>query len=336
MPSSLKQNLTSNYLDAARRMSPRTKRRCVTAYVESYDDIAFWRSLLAEFEDDTLYFRVMLPSSRSLAKGKKTVLLNSLEAKQLGRSLIACVDSDYDFLLQGATRLSHDINSNPYIFQTYGYAIENYHCYAESLHEVCVQATLNDKYTIDFPDFLSRYSVIVYPLFIWNVYFYKIGDTNTFPMHELSECTRIGDFDSRQPEQSLKAVQQRVNRKLNSLRRRHAKQQAKVDQLAEELTRLDLTPERTYLYMQGHHVMDNVVLPILNPICTRLRREREDEIRRLAMHKEQRENELSGYENSASPVATVLKHNEGYKNLNLYQWMRQDVEEFTREVKKET
>ena len=112
------------------------------AYVESYDDIAFWRTLLSEFENEERYFQVMLPSATSLAKGKKMVLMNTLNTSELGRSLIACVDSDYDFLLQGATKVSHKINKNPYIFQTYGYAIENFHRFADSLHDVCVQGGL--------------------------------------------------------------------------------------------------------------------------------------------------------------------------------------------------
>ena len=33
--------------------------------------------------------------------------------------------------------------------------------------------------------------------------------------------------------------------------------------------------------MQGHHVMDNVVMKLLIPVCTVLRREREQEIKRL-------------------------------------------------------
>lgn len=50
--------------------------------------------------------------------------MNTLNTAELGRSLIACVDSDYDFLLQGATNTSRKINRNRYIFQTYTYAIE--------------------------------------------------------------------------------------------------------------------------------------------------------------------------------------------------------------------
>ena len=179
MSTSLKHNLTSAYLDAARKLSPKRARRRIVAYVESYDDIAFWRTLLSEFENEERYFQVMLPSATSLAKGKKMVLMNTLNTSELGRSLIACVDSDYDFLLQGATKVSHKINKNPYIFQTYGYAIENFHCFADSLHEVCVQATLNDRHILDFPAFLKRYSQIAYPLFLWNVWFYRQHDTET-------------------------------------------------------------------------------------------------------------------------------------------------------------
>lgn len=175
---SLKHNLTSAYFTAADRLYPKKSRRRIVAYVESYDDVAFWRTLLSEFETDEYYFQVMLPSSTSLAKGKKMVLMNTLNTAELGKSLIACVDSDYDFLLQGKTNVSHKINSSPYIFQTYAYAIENFHCYAESLHEVCVQATLNDRVLIDFPAFLKHYSQAVYPLF-YGTYSFIVGMTIT-------------------------------------------------------------------------------------------------------------------------------------------------------------
>ena len=48
----LLQNLSSQYLEAANRLRPKGSRRRVVAYVESYDDVAFWRLLLDEFEVD--------------------------------------------------------------------------------------------------------------------------------------------------------------------------------------------------------------------------------------------------------------------------------------------
>lgn len=328
MATSLRDNLTSAYLDAAHRMGPKKARRRIVAYVESYDDVAFWRTLLSEFENDEHYFQVMLPSATSLAKGKKMVLMNTLNTAELGHSLIACVDSDYDFLLQGATGMSRKINSNPYIFQTYGYAIESYLCYADSLHEVCVQATLNDRHIVDFPAFLTRYSQIVYPLFLWNIWFYRRHDAHTFPMYDFNACTRLQEVNIRHPYRCLEAVQRMVDNKLQELRRRFPDSVKKVQELGEKLRPLGLEPDTTYLYIQGHHLMDGVVMKLLTPICTLLRREREQEIKRLAEHGEQFRNELTGYENSQANVSLMLRKNSGYKQLFLYQWVRDDIRKF--------
>ena len=79
----LTENLSSLYIGAANSLKPKRARRKIVAYVESYDDISFWRSLLAEYENESRYFEVMLPSQDSLAKGKKTVLMNLLGAPAL-------------------------------------------------------------------------------------------------------------------------------------------------------------------------------------------------------------------------------------------------------------
>ena len=328
MPTSLRDNLTSSYFSAAHKLYSKKVRRRIIAYVESYDDVAFWRTLLEEFEDDEHYFQVMLPSATSLAKGKKMVLMNTLNTAELGKSLIACVDSDYDFLLQGATSTSRKINHNKYIFQTYAYAIENYHCFAESLHEVCVQATLNDRPVLNFEAYLKQYSEIVYPLFLWNIWFYRQRDTNTFPIYDFNSFTAIRDLNLRHPESSLEALNRRVNTKLAELKRRFPRYTNDVNELRNQLKELGLVPENTYLYMQGHHVKDNVVMKLLIPVCTALRREREQEIKRLAGHNEQFRNELTCYENSQINVEIMLKKNFAYKKMFHYEWLRKDIREY--------
>lgn len=328
MATSLRDNLTSSYINAAHKLYSKKVRRRIIAYVESYEDVAFWRTLLEEFEDDEHYFQVMLPSSTSLAKGKKMVLMNTLNTAELGKSLIACVDSDYDFLLQETTNTSRKINRNKYIFQTYTYAIENYHCFADSLHEVCVQATLNDRSILNFSAYLKSYSEIVYPLFLWNIWFYRRRDTNAFPMYELHACTAIRDISLKHPEHSLEAIERRVNAKINELKRHFPHYINEVDRLPDQLKELGLLPETTYLYMQGHHVMDNVVMKLLIPVCTVLRREREQEIKRLAGHNEQFRNELTCYENSQVNVEIMLKKNVAYKKLFHYEWLRKDLQKY--------
>ena len=48
----LSDNLSSLYIGAANRLKPKKARRKIVAYVESYDDVSFWRTLLGEFEDE--------------------------------------------------------------------------------------------------------------------------------------------------------------------------------------------------------------------------------------------------------------------------------------------
>ena len=56
-------NVTSQYVEAANRLLPKRNRRRIVAFVESYDDVAFWRLLLDEFENGSRYFQIMLPSA---------------------------------------------------------------------------------------------------------------------------------------------------------------------------------------------------------------------------------------------------------------------------------
>ena len=108
----------------------------------------------------------------------------------------------------------------------------------------------------------------------------------------------------------------------------------KLEGMDEELQRLGVTPQYTYLFMKGHHIKENVVMKLVNPVCVQLRREREDQIRRLAQHRKQYENELSGYNNSASPVEVIMRKNDNYKDLFLYEWIREDIRQFLMESEK--
>jgi hypothetical protein len=105
--------------------------------------------------------------------------------------------------------------------------------------------------------------------------------------------------------------------------------------LKKELIELGVTEESTYLYIQGHHLMDGVVLRILGPICRSLRHLREEEIERLAYHRIQYANELSAYHNSQCDIAFALRKNINYKNSAPYAKLRADVRRLLDEIKAE-
>ena len=320
----LQDNINSQYIASANKLRPKDARKRIVAYVESYDDIFFWRSVLQDFETDKFFFEVMLPSRTTLGKGKRTVLMNQL-GKGLGQYMIACVDADYDWLLQGRTEISKYLCENPYVMHTYVYAIENYQCYAPSLHSTCVMSTLNDRLLIDFEVFFTDYSLIIWPLFVWNIWAYRYGHYKEFTMSNFCDIVSFHDINPRNVEPTLDKVRRRVNKCIGWLQRTFPEGHKTYPQVKAELQRMGIKPENTYLYMHGHTLFENVVMTLLTPICNILRREREREINDLAVHETQKQNELSSYRHSQMPVDVMLKRSIGFKNSPQYQLLKADL-----------
>ncbi|HZK03818.1 MAG TPA: DUF4435 domain-containing protein [Bacteroidaceae bacterium] len=321
-------NINSRYIEAANTLKPKFERKKIVAYVESYEDIAFWRLLLEEFETDEFGFQIMLPCRKDLTKGKKSAIRNHLGDSPYGTNLIACVDSDYDYLLNGATYTSQQLLESEYIFHTYAYSIENYQCYANSLYQVCVQSTLNDRRLVNFKAFLEYYSQIIFPLFVWNIWFYREKIHSQFCMQDFNRIIRIGSVDVNNPHKVLEDLIIRVEAKIRWLEKKYTLGVKQVEIMKEEFESFGVTPTNTYMFIQGHHLKDNIVIKLLNPICARLKRERELEIERLALHEEQYKNEVKAYQNSQITLDEALRKNTHYRESETYQRMRDDMRRF--------
>lgn len=308
-------------------MKGRHARRRIVAYVESYDDVYFWRTVLGPFENEERYFEVMLPSKQNLTRGKKSVLMNFVEG-QTGPDMIACVDADYDYLLQGATLTSQKILNSPYVFHTYVYAIENFQCYAPSLHDVCVAVTLNDHRIFDFRDFFQRFSTAIFPLFVWSVWAYRTGHHGRFSMTDFNRICDPGGFTVQDPEKSILNVQHKAYNKVRELQRIFPGNKEAYLKLKDELLLLGVKPEETYLYVQGHHLFDTVVAPILTKVCNMLRQERQNEIYNSKAHRTQKRNEMSCYENSLQDIKAMLKKNTGYAIAEQFRHLQEDVRRY--------
>lgn len=331
MKKRLQDHLSSGYIESANKLRSKKSKKRIVAYVESYDDVFFWRSILKKFENEEYYFEVMLPSRTSLSRGKKSALMNML-GPGLGEYMIACVDADYDWLLQGSTEMSRIVCTNPYVIHTYAYAIENYQCYAPNLHTICVMSTLNDRVMIDLNAFMSEYSSIIWPLFVWNIWCYRYNNYSEFTMSDFCEVVTFRDVNPYHPENTLQVVKNRVNKKIAWLQRRFPEGKKTYAPLRAELLNMGLTPETTYLFMQGHSVFENVVMPLLTPVCTLLRKEREREIVKLAEHEIQRQNELACYQHSQAPVDDMLRKNTGFRTSKPYEWLSEDIKRLMEEV----
>ena len=327
MPSRLRDNISSQYVKAANALRGRKARRRIVAYVESYDDVYFWRMVLSRFETDRRYFEVMLPSHKNLSRGKKSVLMN-FTADRMGPDMIACVDADYDYMLQGATPQSKSVLDNPYVFHTYVYAIENYQCYAPSLHDVCVAVTLNDHRIFDFRTYFALYSELCFPLFVWSVWAYRTGNHSHFSLSDFNRVTDPGGFSIYTPEVSLENLRRKVGQKVRELQRLFPDAKAAYREVRASLRSLGVTPQTTYLYMQGHHLFDTVVSPIVTKVCEQLRHDRQQEISQSRAHNTQKLNEMSCYDNAQQDVKVMLKKNVGFQQSRPFLRILADIQRY--------
>ena len=322
----LKDNITAGYVTAANKLASKNSRRKIVAYVESYDDVFCWRTVLARFENEKRYFEVMLPTREKLERGKKSALMNVI-GENVGPDMIACVDADYDYLLQGSSPTSKKILESPYVFHTIVYAIENYQCYAESLNTVAVMVTLNDHRIFDFVTFMRGYSEAIFPLFVWSVMLYRSGEHSRFSISDFNTTIDLGGFSLQNPEECIEHLRGKCIRKVRWLQQRFPGRKQKYLDTRDDLKRLGVTPQETYLYIQGHHLFDAVVAPVMTKVCNRLRMERESEISRTAVHRTQMHNELSCYENSLADTKQMLKKNMGYMQSPQFLQLQKTIEE---------
>lgn len=288
----------------------------------------FWRSVLGRYEDDKLTFDIMLPSrNQHLDRGKKAAISNML--KGVGRDMIACVDADYDYILQGATEMSRQMLENPYIFHTYAYAIENFQCYAKGLHETCVMVTLNDHRIFNFERFLQSYSQTIWPLFVWHVVFLQRRKmTMHFDMCEFNKVVVLPSVRIQNPKWAIEYLSKKVRAKMFQLERRFPKLKDALPETERMLRDLGINDNNTYLYIQGHHLFDLVVSPVVQTVCDILRNEQENDIRDRAVHSEQARTEIACYENSLGKVKMMMKKNTYYQFSPEFQKILADVERY--------
>ena len=320
----LTEHINSQYIEAANHLTSKKARRKIVAYVESYEDVFFWRMVLGRFEDDTRYFEIMLPTRQShLDRGKKAAIASMLHG--VGRDMIACVDADYDYLMQGASANSHQLLESPYIFHTYVYSIESYQCYAPGLHDICVMATLNDHHVFDFERYLSEYSRAIYPLFVWNIWCYRTPNYVHFTLSDFLRIVDPGIVRLRDVRNALQVVRMKAERKARQLAHEHPEFEDEREDLERELAQLGVTPDTTYLYIQGHHLFNKVVAPVMQKVCDTLVQERERQIRAQALHRTQEQTELSCYDSSVERIVPMLKKGTFYQESLPYQRLLDDV-----------
>ena len=327
-PSELAEHISSDFVEAFNALQPKSSPIRVFVYVESYEDISFWRDILNQYQTGEIQFEI----DTATHKGKIGALErnNDLLLMKVGEYLIACIDSDYDYLLPERNSEAKLINQSPHIFQTYSYSIENLKCVSSSLHSVCVRATMNDKRVFNFDSFFKTFSKIIFPLFLWNLFFRKQNDNTTFPISSFCEIVKLTDKINiaDQCSNAIEVLKTRVDNKIQLLEGNHPMVVEEIKKMATSMIAMGVNEENTYLFIQGHTLKDNVVLMVLKPWCQLLVSEKFQQIKDNAQHKIQEENDRNHYKNQKQEVVSVLNLNTDFKNCFLYQKIKTDLDRY--------
>ena len=308
-------------------LPPEDDRHLVHVFVEGYEDVAFWRGIFDHFRNPYLRFEISVPNRDDLPKGKKVLL--SMLGKSCNEELLLCVDSDFDYLFDGATEQSKSILEADNMFHTYTYATENFLCYAPSLRNVCVKATKNDTRIFDFVRFFAEYSETIYPLFLWYAYSAQLGSESVFTLAEFRASVRLNYVDIRDNGSSTLAwLKRNVERRLNALQQDNGYMIEDVQLFGQRLKGRGVESDNCYLFMHGHTLMDNVVLVVLSAVCDKLRQLSIAKINQSKVEGVALKNELQNYTNTLRSIRDVLLDNENYTSCPLYKRLRDDIQAY--------
>ena len=308
-------------------LPPEDDRHLVRVYVEGYEDVAFWRGIFDHFRNPYLRFEISVPNREDLPKGKKVLM--GMIGNTSAEDVLLCVDSDFDYLFDGATEQSRAILEAENMFHTYTYATENYLCYAPSLRNVCVKATKNDTRIFDFERFMAAYSRAIYPLFLWYVHSAQLSHESVFTLAEFRAAVRFGYVDIRRNgENTLAWLERNVEHRREALERENPEMVAEVEAMGERLKSKGVEEDNCYLYMHGHPLMDNVVMPLLKAVCDKLRQLSVAKITNSKVEGTALKNELQNYTNTLRSIHDVLLDNENYTACPLYKRLRDDIQTY--------
>ncbi len=340
MTTDIVENFNSSYWNGASFLLPKGKAKPIPVYVEAEEDIAFWRNVLQPYEQpNKVQFEIRLPIN-TLKKGKKAALDRTEEILDLlaggtGKFLLIAVDSDYDYLLQGhyvnpdKQAVADEIATNKYILQTYTYSIENFRCYADSLHGVVVSTVLNDERLFDYNQIFTIYSKIIYPLLLWNLTLYANNEEEEFTMTTLCKVVALTANEANIISE-LEALESRVNAKVVALELAHGTHKSNLELFATAMQAKGLEPQNAYLFLQGHTLEDKVVLMLLRPIARKLKEERVAAIKAAANSKKELKNNIDYYHNKIGKkldhqLAQTIVKNTNFKNCYLFDKIETDI-----------
>jgi hypothetical protein len=307
--------ISSTFIKAQNKLADREGE--IIAYVENEPDVPFWRKVFKQFASD-LKVNIKPGVHGSSERGKQTLLKFK---ERLGKELLLCLDSDYDYLLQNHTEDSRVINNNEFIFQTYTYSVENYRCFSENLDHVCEETShsLNDLF--DFEEFNKAFSKIIYKPLLYSVLCHKMdsGNLSSKKLGKLISVELTDEilFDMSKAFQKLEIE---AGEKVEELKNEINVED--FDKFSQEAEQLGLNEENAYLFVSGHAIYDKVAFKLVEFVTKKLRNQKVEEFKQTETDLKKKRSE---YYNQISEPKQVLKSSYDFWSCELMNKIEEDI-----------
>ncbi len=296
---------TSAFIQLGSKFRSIEQKEKVYVYVEDDMDIPFWRRFFKKHEERYEITIQPLQINQKELRGK-TSLLSKIDLATLGPNKIICIDSDFDLIIPEYSVYSNDILSNKYIITTHLYSIESFKCHRSNLKQYIYQSTLCNNIVEDIDQIVSDFSILISNLFLIllvSIYkkdsFYSLADFR----NDLSNIT----YSKRGFEKSKAYIQERINK----MARYQALNSTRIIALESYLKTCTFDRNDYYLLINGHDLMNIIIIPTLKFIARPLRSNKISLIKKLQESEERKKTLLEQYYNqtgiSAEPTNSLCK-----------------------------
>lgn len=310
MASSLLENYNSEYVRQSNRLTGHPQ--VVEVWVEDEYDVPFWNDLLCEYKD--IEFRITPYKNRNLNKGKGNILKYS---DLLGPNLIACVDSDYDYLLPEISESGHKLKNNPYILQTYSYAVENLNCHPSTLGKICINATLETS-NFDFVGFFKNFSKAIYPLLLWSLILRNNKLNGVLSFNDFKNIINIEiNVNEENEDAVIMQTHRKVKKATNKLENEYPEIAQTMPDFENKIREKGVKPDNCFLFINGHILQDIITQRLLVPICKEIINKHIQKIFKSKGTINEKERKKAHYDNiTRRSLAVLLASNFEYKEYS--------------------
>ena len=221
--------------------------------VEDKSDKPFWSYTLDKFIDSKyeIFPFVNYPTFDTTGKSALIKYYSSFSDSDF----IICVDSDYDYLLENPNL------QKPFIFQTYTYSFENYHCFPDGIKNVLEKAVDTEGVEFDFVEYFKRYSEGIYDLLCCSIYSEKMKD-GILPIKDCAK--KAGFIKIYDLEKDLDNLHVSLKSFIQPFLKQYSSDAFK--RFKARLGELGLNNENAYLFFQGHALKSKFVIPLMQAL----------------------------------------------------------------------